>query len=148
MDASLRDEVVTAPGRDVRLMQLQAGELDARLAVARHTAGSGDRLVTAVVTGQGKLLDLRIEDRALHGAHVHKLGLSIVEAVRAARAAANASALPQLNALFGKQLPPAPPARLPVAAVPARREAQPDDEENFDELDFLTDEPEPGGRRW
>ncbi|MGV9365562.1 YbaB/EbfC family nucleoid-associated protein [Amycolatopsis sp. NPDC003731] len=139
---------MTAPRRDVRLMQQQASELDARLAVARHTAGSGDRLVTAVVTGQGKLLDLRIEDRALHGAHVQKLGLSIVEAVRAARAAANASALPQLNALFGKQPPPPTPPRPLVAAVPARRETTPDDEDNFEELDFLTDEPEPGGQRW
>ncbi|WP_043780092.1 YbaB/EbfC family nucleoid-associated protein [Amycolatopsis rifamycinica] len=139
---------MTAPRRDVRLLQQQAGELDAQLAAARHTAGSGDRLVTAVVTGQGKLLDLRIDDRALQGAHVQKLGLSIVEAVRAARAAANASALPQLNALFGKQPPPATPVRPPVAAVPTRREAQPDDGENFEELDFLTDEPESGGRRW
>lgn len=133
-------------------MQQQAGELDARLAAARHTARSGDQLVTAVVTGQGKLLDLRIDDRALHGAHAQKLGLSIVEAVRAARATASASALPQLNALFGKQPPPpVTPAALahpPAAAVPPRREAAPADEENFEELDFLTDEPEPGGRRW
>ncbi|MGW4057780.1 YbaB/EbfC family nucleoid-associated protein [Amycolatopsis sp. NPDC004747] len=148
MDASLPDAVMTAPRRDARLMQQQAGELDARLAAARHTAGSGDRLVTAVVTGQGKLLDLRIDDRALHGAHAQKLGLSIVEAVRAARAAANAAALPQLNALFGKQPPPATPACPPVAVVPVRREAPPEDEENFAELDFLTDEPEPGGGRW
>ncbi len=133
-------------------MQQQAGEVDARLAAARHTARSGDQLVTAVVTGQGKLLDLRIDDGALHGAHGQKLGLSIVEAVRAARSAANASALPQLNALFGKQPPPpVTPAALPhppAAAAPARREAAPADEENFEELDFLTDEPEPGGRRW
>ncbi|HET6703896.1 YbaB/EbfC family nucleoid-associated protein [Amycolatopsis sp.] len=142
---------MTAPGRDVRLMQQQAGELDARLAAARHAARSGDRLVTVVVTGQGKLLDLRIEDRALHGAHVQKLGLSIVEAVRAARAAASASALPQLNALFGKPPPPILPVVLPhppAVAEPARREPEPVDEENFEELDFLTDEPEPGGGRW
>ncbi|MFF1612211.1 YbaB/EbfC family nucleoid-associated protein [Amycolatopsis sp. NPDC058278] len=142
-----------APRRNLRLMQQQAGELDARLAAARHTARSGDRLVTAVVTGQGKLLDLRIEDRALHGTHVQKLGLSIVEAVRAARAAANSSALPQLNALFGKQPPPPPvtpaaPAHPSAGAQAARREGEPEDEENFEELDFLTDEPEPGGRRW
>ncbi|WP_158263076.1 YbaB/EbfC family nucleoid-associated protein [Amycolatopsis sp. CA-128772] len=101
---------MTAPRRDVQLMQQQAGELDARLAVARHAAGSGDRMVTAVVTGQGKLLGLRIEDRALHGAHGQRLGLSIVEAVHAARAAANATALPQLNALFGEPPPPITPA--------------------------------------
>ncbi|WP_410598044.1 YbaB/EbfC family nucleoid-associated protein [Amycolatopsis sp. lyj-23] len=150
MDAWLSDAVMTAPRRDVRLMQQQASELDARLGAARHAAGSGDRLVTAVVTGQGKLLDLRIEDRALHGAHAQRVGLSIVEAIRAARAAASAAALPQLNALFGKvppPIPPAAPARPAAAATPARREAEPV-EENFEELDFLTDEPEPGGGRW
>ncbi len=134
-------------------MRQQAGELDARLANARHVARSGDRLVTAVVTGQGKLLDLRIEDRALHGTHVPKLGLSIVEAVRAARAAANGAALPQLNALFGKQASPSPviaaaPQHAPAAAMPVRREAEPVDQDSFDELDFLTDEPERGGGRW
>ena len=97
---------MTAPGRDLRLMQHQAAELDARLSAARHTARSADQLVTAVVTGQGTLLDLRIEDRALAGAHAQKLGLAIVEAVRAARTAANAAASPQLNALFGKHLRP------------------------------------------
>ena len=73
--------------------------------------------MTVVVTGQGKLLDLRIDDQSLHGTHVQKLGLSIVEAVRAACAAANASALPQLNALFGKQPPPV------IPAVPAGTQA-------------------------
>lgn len=142
-------------------MQQQAGELDAQLAAARHTAHSGDQLVTAVVTGQGRLLDLRIEDRALHGAHAQRLGLSIVEAVRGARAAASAAALPQLNTLFGKQSPPVTPATAvvsqrrpaeppPAAAsgVPARSETVPDDEESFDELDFLTDDPDSGGGRW
>jgi hypothetical protein len=103
-------------------------------------------------------------DKALTGAHTHKLGLSIVEAVRAVRAAANAAALPQLNALFGKQ-PPAPPpnqpplpserpsgsgpaaAPRPVAAPePVRHRA--DDDESFEELDFLTDEEPRGGGRW
>ncbi len=59
-------------------MQQQAGELDARLAAARHTAGSDDRWVTAVVTGQGRLLDLRIDDRALHDVFTSK---EVVDAV-------------------------------------------------------------------
>jgi DNA-binding protein YbaB len=102
---------MTAAGCDLRLMQQQSGELDTRLAAARYTARSDDQLVTAVATGQGALLDLRIEDKALTGAHTHKLGLSIVEAVRAARAAASAGALPQLNALFGKQPPASSPSK-------------------------------------
>jgi DNA-binding protein YbaB len=143
---------VTAPQRDLWLMQQEAGELDARLAAARHSGSSADQLVTAVVTGQGKLLDLRIEDRALHGAHAQKLGLGIVEAVRNARDKARVVSLPQLNALFGKQPPPVPdtgPALRPAVPEPARRPAaEPDDDENFEEFDFLTDEPEPGGGRW
>lgn len=147
---------MTAPHRDLRQLQQQAAELDAQLASTRHTARSADHLVTATVTGQEKLLDLRIDDRALHGAHVQKLGLSIVEAVRNARSAARASSLPHLNALFGK--PPPPPTtpapgqpEPPQAAAPepARRAAVPEDEENFAELDFLTDdEPDAGGGRW
>jgi DNA-binding protein YbaB len=145
---------MTAPHRDLRLVQQQAGELDTQLAATRHTAHSGDHLVTVTVTGQEKLVDLRIDDRALHGAHAQKLGLSIVEAVRNARTAARASSLPHLNALFGKQPPPPPaaePAAPPQAAAPepARRAAAPEDEENFAELDFLTDdEPDAGGGRW
>ncbi|WP_284740287.1 YbaB/EbfC family nucleoid-associated protein [Amycolatopsis sp. RTGN1] len=145
---------MTAPHRDLRLMQQQAGELDAQLAATRHTARSADQLITATVTGQEKLIDLRIDDRALHGTHVQKLGLSIVEAVRNARTAARASSLPHLNALFGKPAPPPPPPRPaapPQAAAPepTHRAAAPADDENFEELDFLTDdEPEAGGGRW
>ncbi|WP_284747363.1 YbaB/EbfC family nucleoid-associated protein [Amycolatopsis sp. RTGN1] len=143
---------MTAPHRDLRLMQRQAGELDARLAVARHTAYSADQLVTAVVTGQGKLVDLRIDDRARYGSHAQKLGLGIVEAVRNARNAASASSLPQLNALFGKE-PPPPVAeeheKLPPVPAREERRSEPQDDENFEELDFLTDEePGSGGGRW
>jgi len=144
---------MTAPHRDLRLLRQQADELDARLAVARHTARSADQLVTAVVTGQGKLVDLRVDDRGLYGAHAQKLGLGIVEAVRNARNEARASSLPQLNELFGKQ-PASPPAsgavpqHSPVAPESGRRPAEPGDEASFEEFDFLTDEPEPGGERW
>ncbi|HEY3464631.1 MAG TPA: YbaB/EbfC family nucleoid-associated protein [Amycolatopsis sp.] len=150
---------MTAPHRDLRQLQRQAGELDVRLAAARHTATSADQLVTAVVTGQGKLVDLRIDDRALYGANAQKLGLGIVEAVRNARNAARASSLPELNALFGLQppppvagtappLPPAPLSPPPQARESVQRQAEPDDE-SFEEFDFLTDEePESGGGRW
>src|SRR5690349_18733822 len=135
---------MTAPQRDLRLMRQHAGELDARLAAARHAGRSADQLVTAVVTGQGKLVDLRIEDRALHGAHAQKLGLGVVEAVRNAREGARAASLPQLNALFGKQPPPPPatgpsPQAQPAAPASSRRPAaEPDGDESFEEFDFLT----------
>ncbi|MET7990784.1 YbaB/EbfC family nucleoid-associated protein [Amycolatopsis sp. NPDC005232] len=144
---------MTAPRPDLRLMQRQAGELDAQLSAVRHTARSADQLVSAMVTGQGKLVDLRIDDRALHGAHGQKLGLDIVDAIRNARNEALASSLPQLNALFGKQPPPPPatgpaPQRHATAPEPAHYQPEPDDDQSFEELDFLTDEPEPGGGRW
>jgi DNA-binding protein YbaB len=144
---------MTAPHRDLRLMQQQADELDSRLAATRHTARSADQLITATVTGQEKLVELRIDDRAVHGTHTQKLGLGIVEAVRNARNAARASSLPHLNALFGKPPPllPAAQAAAPhhaAAAEPSRRPAEPDNE-NFADLDFLTDEePDSGGGRW
>ncbi|NBH09748.1 YbaB/EbfC family nucleoid-associated protein [Amycolatopsis sp. SID8362] len=144
---------MTAPHRDLGLLQRQAAELDGRLAAARHTGKSSDQLVTAVVSGQTKLLDLRIDDGALHGPHAQRLGLSIAEAVRNARNAARAASLPQLNALFGLR-PPAPaavaaPQEPPAPArEPVQRQAEPDDE-SFEEFDFLTDEePESGGGRW
>ncbi|WIX76959.1 YbaB/EbfC family nucleoid-associated protein [Amycolatopsis carbonis] len=144
---------MTAPRRDLRLMQQQAGELDAQLAAARHAARSADQLVNAIVTGQGKLVDLRIDDRALRGAHAQKLGVGIVDAIRNARNHALASSLPQLNALFGKQPPPPAatgpaPQRHATAPEPAHYPPEPDDDQSFEELDFLTDKPEPEGGRW
>lgn len=145
---------------DLKQLQQQAGELDARLAAVRHTGRSVEGLVTAVVTGQGKLVDLRIDDRALSGPHAQKLGPGIVEAIRTARDGARASSLPQLSALFGKVSPhpvvgehepttvagdrPTPPVREPV-----RRRGEAVEDENFEEFDFLTDEDAgPGGGRW
>lgn len=146
---------MTAPRRpigDLRQLQHQAGELDARLASARHTARTADGLVTAVVTGQGKLVDLRIEDRALHGAS--GLGLTIVRTIKNARDTARAASLPELNALFGKE-PPPPPEWTPYAEetrpepTPTRTPRRPDYEENFEEIDFLTDEePDRGRGHW
>ncbi|MDS0135934.1 MULTISPECIES: hypothetical protein [unclassified Amycolatopsis] len=43
---------MTAPHRDLRLLQQQAAEIDAQLAAGRHTAHSADQLITATVTGQ------------------------------------------------------------------------------------------------
>jgi DNA-binding protein YbaB len=159
---------MTAPRRpigDLGQLQQQAGELDARLAAARHTARAADGLVTAVVTGQGKLVDLRIEDRALHGPAGQKLGLVIVQTIKNARDTARASSLPELNALFGKEPPKPPepepqPEWVPYAEEerpepssppppPARAPRRPDFEENFEEIDFLTDdEPETGRGHW
>lgn len=45
--------------------QQQAGELQGQLAGLRVTRKSGDGLLTATVTANGQLVDLRIDDRAL-----------------------------------------------------------------------------------
>jgi len=140
-------------------MRAQAGELDARLAAARHTSQSIDRSVTVTVTGRGALVDLRIADSALDGAHIQNLGISIVQAVRAARGVAHEASVPELSAMFGLQPPPpresarswSPPEPEPVRSEPTsspRRRAADDaiHEESYEELDFLSDEDADGRR--
>lgn len=152
---------MTTP-QDLRTIRARAGEIDARRAAARHVGQSADRAVTATVTGQGKLVGLRIEDAALDGAHLHELGPSVVEAVRAARGAAHEESVPELSALFGlRPLPlPEPVPEWAQGAVeqvrhqpvttqtPQRRTADVETghEESFEELDFLSDDEADG--RW
>ncbi|KZB82305.1 YbaB/EbfC family nucleoid-associated protein [Amycolatopsis regifaucium] len=131
---------MTAPNR-LRALREKAADLDTRLAAARHTSASIDRSVTATVTGRGELTDLRIADSVLDGAHIQKLGPSIVQAVRAARGAAHEASVPELSALFGSQ---PPPPREPASQRRVVDDA--DHEESFEELDFLSDE-EADGRR-
>ncbi|MER6666458.1 YbaB/EbfC family nucleoid-associated protein [Amycolatopsis japonica] len=135
-------------------MRAQAGELDARLAAARHTSQSIDRSVTVTVTGRGALVDLRIADSALDGAHIRNLGISIVQAVRAARGVAHEASVPELSALFGSQPPPRSwsplepePVRPEPTSSPRRRAADVAiHEESYEELDFLSDEDADGRR--
>ncbi|RSN57296.1 ABC transporter substrate-binding protein [Amycolatopsis sp. WAC 04182] len=146
---------MTVP-RDPRAMRAQASEMETRLAAARHNGRSADRAVQATVTGQGKLIDLQIEDSALDGAHIQNLGPGILQAVRAARGAAHEASVPELSALFGlRPPPPRGPSQVwspsetedvrpeQVVAPPPRRRPEADDaghEESFEEMDFLSDE--------
>ncbi|MFI6301740.1 YbaB/EbfC family nucleoid-associated protein [Amycolatopsis thailandensis] len=151
---------MTVP-RDPRTMRAQASEMETRLAAARHNGRSADRTVKATVNGQGKLIDLQIEDSALNGAHIQNLGPGILQAVRAAREAAHEASVPELSALFGLRPSPTrepgqawspsePEHVRPESVVaPPRRSAEADDaghEESFEEMDFLSDE-EPDERR-
>lgn len=140
-NARLCDALMTAPDR-LRALREKAADLDTRLAATRHTSASIDRSVTVTVTGRGELTDLRIADSALDGAHIQKLGSSIVQAVRAARGAAHEASVPELSVLFGTQPPPPrEPARSEPTSSSQRRAA--DDaihEESYEELDFLSDE--------
>ncbi len=64
----MREDLEEKLARITRLAeqkQQQAGELQGRLAGLRVTRKSGDGLLTATVTANGQLVDLRIDDRAL-----------------------------------------------------------------------------------
>jgi DNA-binding protein YbaB len=149
------------------VMRHQAAELDAELEQARFTGQSRDGTVTAVVSGHGRLVDLTISAAVMRGAHPQAVGPDVVEAVTAARRAAVGPALVKMRTVLDKDQEwhpepvsaqpnqPRPTSdthdRMPAAAPPAA-ERQPRDEvveENFDELDFLTDDGETEERgRW
>ncbi|KFU83298.1 YbaB/EbfC family nucleoid-associated protein [Amycolatopsis lurida] len=142
---------MTAP-HGLRALQARAGALDSRLATARYFGRSANEAVTATVTGHGHLIDLRIEDAALTSTWAQKLGVSIVEAVQAARNGASDASIPELNALFHGQhaarieftqnttVQPRSDRTVTSHRRPARDEA--DHEVSFDEVDFLSDDEE------
>ncbi len=137
------------------VMRRQAGELDAELEQARFTGHSRDRAVTAVVSGHGRLIDLKISAAVMRGAHPQTVGPDVVEAVSAARRAACGPAFAKMHAVLDKdqvwqpqpagarpdQPQPAPGYQPPAASPAAERRPREDVvEEDFDELDFLTDD--------
>ncbi|MEU4741263.1 YbaB/EbfC family nucleoid-associated protein, partial [Actinosynnema sp. NPDC023658] len=67
--------------------QQQADELRGQLAGLRVTRKSGDGLLTATVTANGQLVDLRIDDRALRNGR--ELASSLLNLVFQASAAAS-----------------------------------------------------------
>lgn len=67
--------------------QQQADELQGRLAGLRVTRKSGDGLLTATVTANGQLVDLRIDDRALRNGR--ELAASLLNLVFQASAEAS-----------------------------------------------------------
>jgi DNA-binding protein YbaB len=149
-------------------MRHQAGELDAELEQVRFTRQSRDGAVTAVVSGHGRLVDLKISAAVMRGAHPQAVGPDVVEAVSAARRAAAGIAVVKVRAVLDKdqvwqpepvrtQPGPAPdahdgrPSGPPPPAPSPPAERRPRDEvveENFDELDFLTDDETEERGRW
>lgn len=133
------------------VMRRQAGELDAELEQARFTGRSHDGAVTAVVSGHGRLIDLGISTAVMRGAHPRTVGPDVVEAVSAARRAAADPALAKMRAILDKDQvwQPQPTGTRPAQHAPAadhpppateRRPREEAVEDNFDELDFLTDD--------
>jgi hypothetical protein len=74
-------------------------ELETELGTARFTERPADSGVSAVVDGKGRLIELRIEDAALRGAHPERIGPGIVTALAAARAKASAEAATRMAEL-------------------------------------------------
>jgi DNA-binding protein YbaB len=136
---------------DMTKLTEQAAELDAELSADRFVARSSDGLATATVSGQGELVGLAIAPNAIRGAHPQEIGPAVLDAVTAARRQASSVSLAKLNAVLDKNQDwqpqsPAAPAGLPPVA-PTRRPAPTDDDDSFDQTDFVTDqEPEKRGR--
>lgn len=95
------------------VMRRQAAELDEELDRVRFTGQSRDNAVTAVVSGHGRLRDLKISAAAMRGAHPHTVGPDVVEAVAAARRQAGTVATAKIRAVLDKdqvwQPAPVPP---------------------------------------
>ena len=148
------------------VMRQQAEQLDEELEQGRFSGQSRDGAVTAVVSGRGRLMDLKITESVMRGAHPQVVGPAVVEAVAAARRQAATVAVAKMRAVFDKDqvwqpapVPPAgdfavsnwaapaaedhsqpgttPPASPSAVARPRREEVE---EENFEELDFLEDD--------
>jgi len=154
---------------NVARLRQQAGELDAELEQARFTGRSADGVVSAVVSGQGKLVDLKIADHVIRSSHPQRLGPAVLEAVSAARRAAAQVGVAKVRAVVdkdqewmpepargpaatqGNDVAPSPAPRAAPAAEPrvARPDAAEVEEESFDQLDFLDADLEDEGRdRW
>lgn len=85
------DVVPTAPPPsedyvDPREPQLEA--LGDRLAELRMSGSAADGRVAAEVDGNGRVVDIRIDDRALRQPHPHLLGSQVLEAITTARTSA------------------------------------------------------------
>ncbi|QUH00446.1 YbaB/EbfC family nucleoid-associated protein [Saccharopolyspora erythraea] len=71
--------------------------LDTALAEQRFVMRSRNGAAQAEVDGNGGLIDVKVDDRALHSGHPEIVGPAIVEAIGAARAQAADAALGQLR---------------------------------------------------
>jgi DNA-binding protein YbaB len=74
----------------------------AELADRRFTGTSRSGFVTAVVTGDGDLVDLTVHSGALRQAHPQTVGPDAVEAIGLARAGANAEGRIRVDQVLGR----------------------------------------------
>jgi hypothetical protein len=104
------------------------------------------------VSGQGALIALVIAERAIRGSHPEEIGPAVVEAISQARRQAFAAGQVKLQAVLDKDQEWQPQPQSPQPALvteeahgwparpPSHREPL-DDEQSFEEIDFLS---EPG----
>ncbi|MFC3450735.1 YbaB/EbfC family nucleoid-associated protein [Amycolatopsis speibonae] len=150
---------------NVAKLRQQAGELDAELEQARYSGRSADGIASAVVTGQGKLVDLTIADHVIRSTHPQRLGPAVLEAVSAARREAAQVGVAKMRAVVDKDQewapepahgaavdqrvdcvpPPVPRAEAVAGSRGTRRDTDEVEEESFDQLDFLDDDLEDEG---
>ena len=137
---------------DMTKLTEQAAELDAELSADRFVARSGNGLATATVSGQGELVGLAIAPDAIRGAHPQEIGPAVLDAVTTARRQASSVSLAKLSAVLDKdqdwqpQSPTAPASRPPAA--PTRRPAPTDEDDSFEQTDFVTDQEPQKRERW
>lgn len=154
---------------NVAKLQQQAAELDAELGQARYVGRSTDGVASAVVTGQGKLVDLTIADHVIRSSHPQRVGPAVMEAVSAARREASKVSVGKMRAVVDKDQewypesasapatdhhdeyrpPPEPPVETVSKARGPHHTGEDVEEESFDQLDFLDDPLEDEERdRW
>lgn len=114
----------------------------AELADRRFTGRSANGRVTATVKGDGVLLDITVDNRALRGSHPVEIGPAVVQAVRTARAEAGR---------YASELTRLVPHGEPGAAEPSAAEPPQDSRRRpravNDDVDELFTGFQAGGRR-
>jgi DNA-binding protein YbaB len=124
---------------DFAEVRQRLGELDVRLAERRFTAGPKTGGVEAIVDGRSGLVDLRIDDNLIRGAHPQTIGPAIVEAVTNARVQASGAARTSVEEILDPASGSVPPDGQPAAETRfvSPRPARPEVEEDGEEFDIF-----------
>lgn len=118
-------------------------ELHTELVEQRFTGRSTNRAATAVVDGNGRLVDLDIDDAALRGGKPQTVGPAVLAAIADARSSAAATSQQRIHEVLGltaEQPPAAPAATRPAETRPAARPRRPrpvDDDEDFGDMSIM-----------
>jgi DNA-binding protein YbaB len=128
--------------RDFSGVQQKLTELAEGLGERRARGTSRDGNVTATVDGNGRIVDIVVRDEAVRSSHPEMIGPGVVEAIGLARGEGGRWMQKQITALLDPNQP-APEEPSPTPPSPAaRRRPRPlaDEDENFEDIDFLQSE--------